>query len=217
MKTKLEPISLYHEIYGTGKPLIFIHGNGEDHHIFDEIGKKCLTTNSVILVDSRCHGQSRKDVPLHYIDMANDIIKLIEDNSIEKPILIGFSDGGIIALLVALIKETLLDSIVICGTNTNPYGVKTNTFIRLFFSQLFKPSIYKRLMLKEPRIKKDDLIKISIPVHVIAGEKDIIKLKHTKKISLNIKNSTIKIVKDEDHGSYVLDNDKFYEIIKEYI
>ena len=73
------------------------------------------------------------------------------------------------------------------------------------------------MMLDEPNITIEDLKKITIPVHVLAGEKDIIKLEHTKLIANNIKNSTLEIIKNENHGSYIIHSDKLYEIIKKYI
>ena len=68
-----------------------------------------------------------------------------------------------------------------------------------------------------PNIPLEDLQKISIPVHVLAGEKDVIKLEHTKLIANNIKNSTLEIIKGEKHGSYIIHSDKIYKIIKKYL
>ena len=73
------------------------------------------------------------------------------------------------------------------------------------------------MMLDEPNIPLTDLKKICIPVHVLAGEKDVIKYEHTKLIADNINNSTLEIIKDEKHGSYIIHSDKIYEIIKKYI
>ena len=73
------------------------------------------------------------------------------------------------------------------------------------------------MMLDEPNIQLEDLQKITIPVHVLAGEKDVIKLEHTKLIADNIKNSTIEIIPKENHGSYIIHSDKLYEIMKKYI
>ena len=73
------------------------------------------------------------------------------------------------------------------------------------------------MMLDEPNISLEDLQKISIPVHVLAGEKDVIKLEHTKLIANNIKNSTLEIIKSEKHGSYIIQSDKIYKIIKKYL
>ena len=86
---------------------------------------------------------------------------------------------------------------------------------KLFY--FFTRSKYIKMMLNEPNIPIEDLQKITIPVHVLAGEKDVIKLEHTKLIANNIKNSTLEIIKNENHGSYIVHSEKLYEIIKKYI
>ena len=73
------------------------------------------------------------------------------------------------------------------------------------------------MMLKEPNISIEDLQKIIIPVHILAGENDVIKLEHTELIANNIQNSTLEIIKNENHGSYIIHSDKLYVIIKKYI
>ena len=74
-----------------------------------------------------------------------------------------------------------------------------------------------KMMLDEPNITFEELHKIAIPVHILAGEKDVIKLEHTKLIAENIKNSTLKIILKETHGSYIVHSEKIYEILKEYL
>lgn len=73
------------------------------------------------------------------------------------------------------------------------------------------------MMLDEPNISMEELQRIIIPVHVLAGEKDVIKLEHTKLIADNIKNSTLEIIPKENHGSYIIHSEKLYEIIKKYV
>ena len=69
--------SLYVDIQGQGRPLLLVHGNGEDHHIFDEAVSELKNDFQVITVDSRCHGLSQKDLPISYDLMAEDMISLI--------------------------------------------------------------------------------------------------------------------------------------------
>ena len=94
--------------------------------------------------------------------------------------------------------------------------MKENNLITKTF-YFFTRSKYIKMMLNEPNIPLSDLQKIVIPVHVIAGEKDVIKYEHTKLIADNIKNSTLEIVKGEKHGSYIIHSDKIYGIIIKYI
>ena len=63
----------------------------------------------------------------------------------------------------------------------------------------------------------EDLENVRIPTVILAGERDIVKEKHTKAINRNIPNSTFEIINNESHGSYVIHSNKLYNIIKEYI
>ena len=74
-----------------------------------------------------------------------------------------------------------------------------------------------KMMCEEPNIQINDLEKIKIPTIILAGEKDVIKLKHTKLIANKIKNSKLEIIKNENHGSYIIHTDKIFNIIKKYI
>lgn len=149
--------------------------------------------------------------------MCDDIINFIKELNIEKPILYGFSDGGIIGLLVAIKEHDLLSNLIISGANITPDVFTTFDLLLTKLFYFFTRSKYIKMMLDEPNITIEDLKKITIPVHVLAGEKDIIKLEHTKLIANNIKNSTLEIIKNENHGSYIIHSDKLYEIIKKYI
>ena len=217
MKIKVNDIELYYEKYGSGKPIILIHGNQETHEIFDKLIEKLKSNYEVFAIDSRGHGKSENPKEISYNLMSDDIIQFIKELNIEKPILYGFSDGGIIGLLIAIKEPNLLSNLIISGANITP-DVFTTVYLvltKLFY--FFTKSKYIKMMLDEPNIPIEDLQKITIPVHVLAGEKDAIKLEHTKLIANNIKNSTLEIIKNENHGSYVIHSDKLYEIIKKYI
>lgn len=216
MKIKVNDIELYYEKYGTGKPIILIHGNQESHEIFDKLIEKLKSNYEVFAIDSRCHGKSENPKEISYNLMCDDIINFIKELNIEKPILYGFSDGGIIGLLVAIKEHDLLSNLIISGANITPDVFTTFDLLLTKLFYFFTRSKYIKMMLDEPNITIEDLKKITIPVHVLAGEKDIIKLEHTKLIANNIKNSTLEIIKNENHGSYIIHSDKLYEIIKKY-
>lgn len=217
MKIKVNNIELYYEKYGTGKPIILIHGNQETHEIFDKLIEKLKSNYEVFAIDSRCHGKSENPKEITYNLMSDDIIQFIKGLNIEKPILYGFSDGGIIGLLIAIKEPDLLSNLIISGANITPDVFTTFDLLLTKLFYFFTRSKYIKMMLDEPNIPIEDLQKITIPVHVLAGEKDAIKLEHTKLIADNIKNSTLEIIKNENHGSYIIHSNKLYEIIKKYI
>lgn len=92
-------IRLYYEKHGEGNPLILLHGNEENHFIFDEAVEKLKKYYTVYTLDSRGHGQSEKVKEYHYQDMANDIKNFIKQLDLKKVTLMGSSDGAIIGLL----------------------------------------------------------------------------------------------------------------------
>ena len=217
MRIKVNNIELYYEKYGKGRPIILIHGNQESHKIFDKLIEKLKSNYEVFAIDSRCHGKSENPKEISYNLMCDDIIEFIKELNIEKPILYGFSDGGIIGLLVAIKEPDLLSNLIISGANINPDVFTTFDLLLTKLFNFFTRSKYIKMMLKEPKIPIEDLQKIIIPVHILAGEKDVIKLEHTELIVNNIQNSTLEIIKNENHGSYIIHSDKLYGIIKKYI
>lgn len=217
MKILVNNVNLYYEKYGNGQPIILLHGNQETHEIFDKLIDKLKENYKVYAIDSRCHGKSENPIDISYDLMCDDIIDFIKKLNIEKPILYGFSDGGIVGLLIAIKEPNLLSNLIISGANITP-DVLTffdNMITKLFY--FFTRSKYIKMMLDEPNIPLRDLKKINIPVHVLAGEKDVIKYEHIKLIADNISNSTLEIIKNENHGSYIIHSDKLYKIIKKYI
>jgi len=217
VEIKVNGINLYYEIYGEGRPIILLHGNQETHKIFDVLINKLKDNYKVYAIDSRCHGKSENPKEISYNLMSDDIIQFIRKLNIEKPILYGFSDGGIIGLLIAIKEPNLLSNLIISGANITPDVFTTFDLLLTKLLYFFTRSKYIKMMLDEPNIPIEDLQKITIPVHILAGEKDVIKLEHTKLIAKNIQNSTLEIIKNENHGSYIIHSEKLYEIIKKYI
>ena len=101
-------------VIGKGRPIVLVHGNGEDHHLFDtEIRQLAEAGFTVYAPDSRGHGKSTlvSDEPVteyHYADMAEDIYQFIKELGLKKPALYGHSDGGIIALLLEINHRLLI-------------------------------------------------------------------------------------------------------------
>ncbi|HEX7714291.1 MAG TPA: alpha/beta hydrolase [Bacillota bacterium] len=205
--------NLYYEKSGTGKPLLLIHGNGETHKIFDKAMPLLAECFTVYAIDSRGHGQSEAVLVYHYDDFAEDIKCFIEELKLEQPILYGFSDGGIVGLLLAAKYPQLLSQIIISGANLDPKGIRTG-WLKLFqcINAIVKdPKM--TMMLKEPNFTAEMLSHIAIPTTVLAGSRDMVKRSHTQYIADNIPNSRLHILRGEGHGSYVLHSTKIVKMI----
>lgn len=208
-------VELFYEKQGKGRPLILLHGNGEDHHIFDGSVDTLAKEWTVYRPDSRGHGQSSPVREFHYQDMAEDIISMIEELQLVRPCLYGFSDGGIIGLLIAAQRPDLLSGLIISGANLNPKGLKRFPLWMYRAAWFFSRSPKLRLMLTEPNLSQEDLARISVPVWVTAGQRDVIRKEHTKRIAEAIPVSGLRIAQGESHSSYVLRGSTFLPIIQE--
>ena len=210
-------IELYYEKAGQGAPVILLHGNGEDNTIFDVLIKQLSQKYTVYAIDSRDHGKSGRVKTLDYETMMEDIAEFIRAQEIRRPMLYGFSDGGIIGLLMAIRYPGLLSKLIISGANTHPSGIK-NTILTIFkVMHLFSGNQKHKLMLTQPDITDAELNMIAVPTLVLAGSRDAVSEEHTRKIAENIPGSVLRILEGETHTSYVIHSEKLYGIIEPFL
>ncbi len=212
MIAKVNGVDLYYEVVGSGEPLIMVHGNGEDHTIFDVAAEKLKDHFTCYLIDSRDHGKSSKVTGLSYQSMADDIKSFILQLGLDNVTFYGFSDGGIIGLLVAS-QTDLLKRLIVSGANTQPDGVKKGLILMMKVIYFFTRNQKIRMMLDEPHISDEELSRINCETTVIAGEKDLIRKEHTEHIANAIKGSRMMILPGEGHGSYIVKTTKIADII----
>lgn len=117
-------VTMHYEEMGAGRPVVLVHGNGEDHHIFDiEIAQLVKAGYQVYAPDSRGHGANEPQSEYHYADMAEDMYQFIRAMNLEKPAFYGFSDGGIIGLILITSHPDCVGALAISGTNLSPDGL----------------------------------------------------------------------------------------------
>jgi pimeloyl-ACP methyl ester carboxylesterase len=211
MKINVNQITLNYEVVGTGEALICLHGNREDLTIFDKLSEVLKKDFTLYLIDSRNHGKSSMTNAFKYEIMRDDIISFISVLGIEKPHMLGFSDGAIIAKLIAIKCPDLLKSIVLLGGNSRPNGM--NRKERLLIQEKFRntKNWYDGMMLKGPYIKKSQLRSILIPTLIIRGSNDIILEKHSKMLHKQIPNSKLIVMQNKNHEDYIIHKDDLYE------
>ncbi len=198
-------VTLHYAAAGEGAPVILLHGNGEDHGIFStEISRLAAAGYRVYAPDSRGHGANEPLPEYHYADMAEDIYGFIQALGLEKPALYGFSDGGIIGLLLETAHPGTLGALAVSGANLSPEGLIPSFIEEYTAANEADPDPLVTLMLTEPRIDPETLKSIRIPVLVTAGEHDLVLRSETQKIAAAIPGATLVILENEDHGSYIV-------------
>ncbi len=205
-------ITLNYEVCGSGRPLILLHGNGEDLHIFDKGIEQLKGRFTCFAVDSRDHGMSSPCPELHYSDMADDMVAFMDRLNLENVLFYGFSDGGIIGMLAAM-RTDRITTLVISGANVTPDGVspKLKRFMKIM--NRFALDSKLALMLNEPHITAEDLRKIHAKTLVLAAEREAVTDAETKFIAANIPGAKLHFIKGEDHGSYIVNSTKFVKYL----
>ena len=215
MKAHINGIDLHYEKTGSGRPLVMVHGNGEDHTIFDEAVNVLKDSFTCYCVDSRGHGKSTAVSEFHYEDMAADILAFMEQMDLRDAVFYGFSDGGIVGLLAAA-RSPRITTLIVSGANLTPEGVKPG--LRALFRVLyfFRKDPKIALMLTEPNITDELLRSIRAKTLVLAGSKDIIVEKETRHIADTIPGAALKILEGESHGSYIVHKERIGTLILDF-
>lgn len=200
-------IQLFYECSGHGAPIIFLHGNGEDHHIFDPLIAKLSEHYTCYALDSRNHGQSETTSLYHYQTMMDDLKAFIETLELTPVNIVGFSDGSIVTLLLAIQHLNLVNKIALLGPNLSPTDL-TDACIRYLQKSVKQtPNPLYQMMLEEPNIQASELTKIQAPTIIFGGDNDVYKAGTFETIHNNINHSQLIILKNHDHSSYIAHTD----------
>lgn len=222
-------IQLHFIEQGQSQPLILLHGNGEDSTYFEHQIPYFSKDYRVIAIETRGHGKSpRGEKPFTIVQFAEDLHDFMDEKGIEKAILLGFSDGGNIALTFTLKYHERVEKLIVDGANLFPSGVKPLYQWPIEFgyriAKLFSKKSEKAkrnaemlgLMVNEPHIEPSELSHLTMPVLVVAGTKDMIKYSHTRLIYKNLPNAQLSII-DGDHFVANKNADAFNKVVDEFL
>lgn len=200
-------IELHCEETGDGEPLVLLHGNGEDGTYFAHQIAHFSQRFRVLALDTRGHGKSpRGEAPFTIRQFARDLLAFLDARGIERAHLLGFSDGGNIALVFALAHPERVGKLVLNGANLNTRGVKRSVQVpielgyrmaRLFAGLSAKARANAEmlgLMVNDPNVAPEELSALAAPTLVIAGENDMIREDHTRLIAERIPNARLAFV-----------------------
>ena len=197
---------------GSGTPLILLHGNGEDGTYFAPHIAALARHFRVIALDTRGHGKSpRGSAPFTIAQFARDLRDFMDAQGIEKASLLGFSDGGNLALTFALAHPERVQSLILNGANLEPGGVKLSTQLPIVLGygccRLLSPFSHKArqngavlgLMVNHPHIPPQALAALTMPALVIVGERDMIRDRHSQLIARSLPNAQFVRIPGGDH------------------
>ncbi len=187
---------------GDGPPLVLLHGNGESHRVFDRMLPVLAPRHRLVALDSRGHGGSpRGDGPLTIARMADDVAEALGTLGLAGVDVLGFSDGGNVALELTLRHPGRAGRLVVVGANLVPGGLRPGTLAQirtvragLRVAGRAVPAARRAaerwaLMADEPRIVAADLARVEIPVLVVAGDRDVVRPEHTRLIADSLPNA----------------------------
>ena len=195
---------------GQGEPLILLHGNGENCGYFQGQMDVFSKRYHVYAIDTRGHGRTpRGDKPFTIRQFAEDLLGFMNDHRIEKAHLLGFSDGGNIAMVFAIRYPYRVDRLILDGANLDAAGVRRRTQIpieigyriaKLFSGRSDAARLNTEmlgLMVNDPNVRPEELRKIHARTLVIAGTKDMIRESHTRLIAESIPDSQLVFIKGD--------------------
>lgn len=219
-------ISIHYAMYGKGSPVIFLHGGLANADYWGLQVRPVAAHHTVILMDSRGHGRSTRDArPYGYDLMADDVVALMDHLKIAKADIVGWSDGAILGLDLAMRHKDRVGKIFAFAANTVTSGLKEDveknpTFARYIVRagkeyetwsptpkeyQAFVDQISK-MWFSQPSWTDADLKTINTPVLVIDGDHDEgIKREHTNYIAATIPNAKLVILPNASHFAFLQD------------
>ena len=214
---------------GQGQPMVLLHGNGEDSGYFVHQIAHFSKSFRIIAIDTRGHGQSpRGEKPFAIKQFAEDLKDFLDAINIAKAIILGFSDGGNIALEFALKYPERVEKLILNGANLFPSGVKPlyqwpievgYRIAKLFSNKSEKAKQNAEmlgLMVNEPHIDPSELACLTMPGLVVAGTKDMIKESHTRLIYKSLPNAQLAFV-EGDHFVANKNAEAFNKVVEDFL
>jgi pimeloyl-ACP methyl ester carboxylesterase len=231
-------IEMYYATYGAGDPVLLIHGGLGHADIWGAQVADLMTDHLVIVADSRGHGRSTRNADHYGYDlMASDYLALLDFLKIDKVDLVGWSDGGIIGLDIAMNHPERLDHLFAQAANITTDGVDPSVAEDTVFSDYinkmagdyakmsptpdqFDPFVAQisDMWATQPNWTDAQVAAITVPTAVVAGEYDEAILRaHTEKIASLIPGSSLVILPDASHFAMLQAPEEYNAAVRAWI
>jgi pimeloyl-ACP methyl ester carboxylesterase len=231
-------IHMYYAVYGRGDPILLIHGGLGHADIWANQVKDLMTDHMVIVADSRGHGRStRNEQPYSYDLMASDYLALLDYLKVDKVALVGWSDGGIIGLDIAMKHPERLSRLFAQAANVTVDGVKPDVMESPVFAAYIDrmgkdykkmsktPGQYdafveqiSQMWASQPNWSDSELAKITVPTAIVLGDHDeAIKRAHTEHMAQVIPGAKLIILKDASHFAMLQDPKGYTQAVRNFL
>jgi pimeloyl-ACP methyl ester carboxylesterase len=234
----VDDAKIHYAIFGTGDAVVLLHGglgNG-DYMVFQ--AQALAPSHRVIVIDLRGQGRSTRGAHgIHYHQMAEDVIAVLDALKIDRAAVAGWSDGAIIAIDLAIHHGDRIAKAFAFAANTDPSGTIKHggaaKTVGAYFSMaradtkrltpdpkhvLDAIADLNAMWKSEPAYTKEELGSIAIPVAIVDGDHDeLIKLSHTKQIAAQIPGAKLIILKDASHFALWQAPDDFDKALIDFV
>ena len=233
-------IQMYYAVFARdkGNPVLLIHGGLGHADIWSSQVAELSKTREVIIADSRGHGRSTRDEqPFGYDLMASDYLALLDHLGIDKVSLVGWSDGGIIGLDIALTHPERLNRLFAQAANSTTDGVdpavETNETFGAYIGRMGEAYVkmsktpdqfdafveqISHMWASQPNWSKEDLARITTPTAIVSGDHDEAILRaHTDYLASAIPGAKEIILPDTSHFAMLQAPDEYTQAVLDFL
>lgn len=230
-------IKIWYAVFGRGAPVVLLHGGLANSNYWGELVPVLARHYRVVVMDSRGHGRSSRDTrPFGYDLMASDVLALMDFLKIDTAALVGWSDGAIIGLDIAIHHPERLSKLFAFAANSDPSGVKDvnqSPVFTAFIARAKKeyeklsptPTEYDAFLAQitkmwetQPNWTASDLAGIKLPTWIVDADHDeAIKRENTLFMADQIPNSGLLIEPQVSHFAFLQDPDQFNANVLQFL
>ncbi|WP_210338518.1 alpha/beta fold hydrolase [Bradyrhizobium commune] len=230
-------IKIWYAVFGRGEPVILVHGGLANASYWGHQVRALQRHYQVIVMDSRGHGRSsRNQEPYGYDLMASDVVGLLDHLKIKQAAIVGWSDGAIIGLDIAMKHPERVTRLFAFAANSDPSGVADIASSGVFNAYIARageeykrlsptPAAYKsfvdeitRMWESQPKWTAADLAAIKVPTWIVDGDHDeAIKRENTEFMAANIPGAGLLIQPQVSHFSFLQDPEQFSDDVLHFL
>lgn len=227
--TTINGAKIWYAVYGRGDPVILLHGGLANSNYWGHQVRALEKKYQVIVMDSRGHGRSSNNTTEYSYDtMTDDVLGLMDFLKIKRAAIVGWSDGGIIGINIAIRHPERITKLFAFGANSNPAGVQDPPANSAFITYVARtekeyqqlsptPKNYKNFLTQiqqmwktQPNITKPQLNSIKTPTWIVDGDRDEgIKRENTQFIAYEIPNAGLLILPQVSHFAFMQNPEQF--------